>query len=117
MTEIYGDEGEELVALREEVERLNEELNQQIRWVKDLADDLIKSESEISRLKEKCDKQAMILRRLFPDKSPNTWFACGELGPKDQNGLPQKIEICPAYGVDWTVVYEKTDTIIGGMGS
>lgn len=101
----------------DEIERLNTELNEQIQWVKDLADELIKTEAEYERLEEKCDKQAMILRRLNPENFPDTLFISGILGEKDANGLPKYIEICPAYGVDWTVIYEKTDKIIGGMGS
>lgn len=41
--------------------------------------------------------------------SRDVYFICGELGEKDQNGLPENILICPAYGVDWFQVYKKTD--------
>lgn len=39
----------------------------------------------------------------------NIYFICGEGGVKDQNNLPERIYICPAYGVDWFQVYERTD--------
>lgn len=69
--------------------------------------------TEIERLKKKCDKQAMILRSLFPDKFPDSYFICGEAGEKDQNGLPAKIMVVPAYGVDWSMIYERTDKASG----
>lgn len=62
-------------------------------------------------------KQQTIIRRIYAEKLPDTWFVCGELGEKDQNNLPKYIEVCPAYGVDWSQLYERTDRTIGGMGS
>ena len=35
-----------------------------------MTDRIAELEAEIERLKSKCDKQAMILRRLAPDKYP-----------------------------------------------
>lgn len=71
---------------------------------------------EIERLREKCDKQAMILRRLFPEKYPDTLFISGVLGNKDQNNMPERLLVCPAFGVDFSYVYEYTGKTIGGMG-
>lgn len=82
-----------------------------------VSDLLLECRNELERLAEKCDKQAMVIRRIYVDQFPNTWFAWHGYGPRDQNGLPQYIEVVPAYGVDWTQVYEKTDRSIGGMGS
>jgi hypothetical protein len=80
--------------------------------------DLIREQkAEIERLREKCDKQAMVIRRIYAEQLPDTWFVCGEIGEKDRNGLPKYIEVCPAYGVDWSQLYERTDRTIGGMGS
>ena len=62
-------------------------------------------------------KQQVIIRRIYAEQLPDTWFVCGEHGEKDQNGLPKYIEVCPAYGVDWSQIYERTDRTIGGMGS
>ena len=47
------------------------------------------------------------------DKLGDIYFICGELGEKDSNGLPNKIMICPAYGVDWFQIYEKTNQTEG----
>jgi hypothetical protein len=68
---------------------------------------------EIVRLREKCDRQAMILRRLTPENFPNTYFICGEAGERDINGLPEKILVVPAYGVDWNMTYQRTDKVFG----
>ena len=61
---------------------------------------------EIERLRDKCDKQAMILRRLTPEKHPNTLFISGVLGKRDQNNMPEKLMVVPAYGVDFCYIYE-----------
>ena len=68
---------------------------------------------EIERLREKCDKQAMILRRLNPENFPDTYFICGEMGEKDQNGMPQKIMVAPAYGVDFAYEYVYNGRVTG----
>lgn len=64
---------------------------------------------EIDRLRTKCDKQAMMLRRLFPERHADTYFICGESGTKDSNGLPEGVLICPAYGCDFSIYYERTE--------
>lgn len=109
---------------QQEIARLNVGLNEQIQWVSDLADDLIQAEKkiadqqkEIDRLKEKCDNQAMVIRRSYPENFPDTWFVANGIGQKDANNLPQYIWVCPAFGVDWLQVYEKTERTVGGMGS
>lgn len=72
---------------------------------------------EIERLKNKCNQQAMIIRRMYVEQYPDTWFVHTARGEVDQNGLPQYIDVCPAYGCDWSQVYERTKRTIGGMGS
>ncbi len=47
------------------------------------------------------------------EKLGNIYFICGEGGEKDQNNLPKQIHVCPAYGVDWFQVYERTDKTHG----
>jgi hypothetical protein len=69
-------------------------------------------EKEVKRLTERCDKQAMILRRLTPENFPNTLFISGILGALDQNNMPKKICVVPAYGVDFSYVYEYNGTNI-----
>jgi hypothetical protein len=54
-----------------------------------------------------------IVRSTYPDKFPDNYFICGEIGCKDSNNLPDKLMICPAYGCDWFQIYQKTDATAG----
>lgn len=47
------------------------------------------------------------------EKLGNIYFICGELGEKDDNNMPKKIMVCPAYGVDFSYVYEYTGQTTG----
>jgi len=47
------------------------------------------------------------------EKLGDIYFICGEGGEKDKNGLPDRIYICPAYGVDWFQIYEKSQSAVG----
>ena len=71
------------------------------------------SNKEVVRLREKCNRQAEVLQKLSPDKFPGVYFICGEMGEKDQNGLPEKLMVVPTYGVDWFQIYERTERTIG----
>lgn len=72
-----------------------------------------KAADEIERLTKKCDMQAMILRRLTPENYPDTLFIHGTLGDKDHNNMPEKLQVVPAYGVDFSYIYERTGKITG----
>jgi len=45
------------------------------------------------------------------------YFLTGGHGEVDENLLPQYISICPAYGVGWDQVYERTKRTISYEGS
>jgi len=45
------------------------------------------------------------------------YFLSGGHGLKDDNQMPQFVEICPAYGCGWTMIYEDTGRIISYEGS
>lgn len=68
---------------------------------------------EVERLREKCNMQAMVLRHLTPEKYPDVLFIHALLGEKDQNGMPEKLLVVPAYGVDFSYVYERTNRTTG----
>ena len=68
---------------------------------------------EIKKLRKVRNDQAMILRRLTPDKFPDTYFIHSGLGEKDKNGMPEKLLVCPAYGVDFSYIYERTEKTTG----
>lgn len=78
---------------------------------------LLKCRDELAEYQKVSERLAVTVRRIYAEQLPDTWFVCGELGEKDQNNLPKYIEICPAYGVDWSQLYERTDRTIPGMGS
>jgi len=67
-----------------------------------------KAIDEIKKLRKVRNDQANILRRLTPDKFPDTYFVHSGLGEKDKNGMPEKLLVCPAYGVDFSYIYEYT---------
>ena len=68
---------------------------------------------EIRRLREKCDKQAEFLRRVDAERFPDTLFIHALVGERDANNMPQKLLVVPAYGVDFSYVYENTGKIVG----
>ena len=78
---------------------------------------LLEARNDLEKMLQDNQKLAKIVKRVYVDIFPDTYFISGEMGDKDQNGLPHRIEICPAYGVDWVQIYERTDYTIGGMGS
>jgi hypothetical protein len=54
-----------------------------------------------------------IIRSTYAEKFPDTYFISGELGQKDDNNMPEKILVCPAYGLDFSYVYVRTDKVSG----
>jgi len=90
-----------------------ERLQQRDGFIAKLDEQIIEKDAEIERLQKKCDTQAMILRRLSPDKFPDTYFIHSGMGEKDKNGMPERLLVCPAYGVDFSYVYEYTGMVSG----
>ena len=45
------------------------------------------------------------------------FFLSGSHGPRDDNHMPQFVEICPAYGCAWVMIYEDTGRTISYEGS
>ena len=45
------------------------------------------------------------------------YFLSGGHGLKDDNQMPQFVEICPAYGCGWVKIYEDTGRTISYEGS
>ena len=58
------------------------------------------------------EKVELYLKTMYPDKS-GSYFICGEGGVKDDNGLPERLHVCPAYGADWMMLYTRTDKTTG----
>lgn len=59
--------------------------------------------------KEALEAAIKILGHVFPENS-GRYFICGEGGQKDEMGLPDRIHICPEYGSEIVVIYEKRET-------
>ena len=68
---------------------------------------------EIERLRKKCDLQTMMLRRLDAEKFPGTYFIHSGLGETDANGMPERLMVVPAFGVDFSYIYQRTDKTAG----
>ena len=47
------------------------------------------------------------------EKMGGIYFICGEGGLKDVNGMPEKIMVCPSYGVDFFYEYQYTGNTHG----
>lgn len=69
--------------------------------------------TEIERLRKENELMANFLKRLTPEKYPDTLFISGISGTKDENNLPEYIHVVPAYGVDWHMMYQRTDKTWG----
>jgi len=70
-------------------------------------------ESYEGELRELRKIKSLIKHELFAEKMGDIYFICGEGGEKDKNGLPDRIHVCPAYGLDWFQIYERTDKTHG----
>lgn len=53
------------------------------------------------------EKQRNILTHLFPEES-DAYFICGESKNKGSMDLPEKIFVCPSYGLEGMAVYTLT---------
>lgn len=63
-----------------------------------------RTEADIIEAARRMEMMNKFLRHnAFATKQFGVYFICGEAGEKDQNGIPEHIHICPAYGSD--VVY------------
>lgn len=67
-------------------------------------------EGELAMLR-KC--YSLVKHTSLAEKLGDIYFICGEGGQKDNNNLPDRIHICPAYGVDWFQIYERTNKTVG----
>jgi hypothetical protein len=54
------------------------------------------------------EKLKTIFKHAQAEKFEGVYFICGEAGVKDSMGLPERILVCPAYGLDGFAIYTKT---------
>jgi hypothetical protein len=69
--------------------------------------------AEVERLTRKTDLQADMLRIQDPERFPGTYFIHSGVGNTDHNGMPEKLLVVPAYGVDFSYVYQYTGKTTG----
>ena len=62
--------------------------------------------SEIERLQAENEKLKTMIRHAVADRT-GVYFICGEGGSKDEQGLPEIILVCPAFGADGFAIYKK----------
>lgn len=65
-------------------------------------------EGELRKLREENAKFKKIFTHANAEKLEGVYFICGEGGDKDSMGLPEKIYVCPAFGLDGMAAYTKT---------
>ena len=83
--------------------------------VKEIAD----LEAEIKKLRkglEIYERERNRFKHAKPEMT-GAYFLSGGHGPKDDNMMPQFVEIVPAYGCGWSMVYEDTGRTISYEGS
>ena len=61
---------------------------------------------EVLLLRKKVEKYENILKHAMSERT-GVFFICGETGEKDSMGLPEKILVCPTYGLDGFATYVK----------
>ena len=76
-------------------------------------------EAENAKLRKALEIYARERARFLHAKPEITgeYFLAGGYGDKDDNYLPQFVEIVPAYGCGWSQIYEKTGRTISYEGS
>ena len=65
-------------------------------------------EAEVEKYKDGYEAAMRIVRSAIPEKFPGNYFISGEVGAKDNCGMPDKILVCPAIGLDFSYIYEYT---------
>ena len=69
--------------------------------------------AEVTKLQEVVTKMSRIYKHLNPEQHPGVYFIHGSLGSYDNNGMPEKLMVVPAYGVDFSYIYERTEKTTG----
>ena len=62
------------------------------------------------------ERERARFRHSHPEMT-GAYFLAGGHGLKDDNQMPQFVEICPAYGAGWVMIYEDTGQTISYEGS
>lgn len=71
---------------------------------------------KLTRAFELYEKERARYRHAKPEMT-GAYFLAGGYGPKDENQVPQFVEIVPAYGCGWSMIFENTGRTINYEGS
>lgn len=69
--------------------------------------------AEVERLQDIVTRMGRIYKHLNPENHPGVYFIHGSIGSYDSNGMPEKLLVVPAYGVDFSYIYERTEKTTG----
>jgi len=94
---------------REMIERLTSGPGGIMEMKQTIAD----KEAEIERLQDIVTRMARIYKHLNPENHPGVYFIHGSIGSYDDNGMPEKLMVVPAYGCDFSYIYERTEKTTG----
>jgi hypothetical protein len=76
-------------------------------------DEIERLTAEVERLQDIVTRMSRIYKHLNAENHPGLYFIHGSLGSYDSNGMPEKLMVVPAYGVDFSYIYERTEKTIG----
>lgn len=81
-----------------------------------LIEELEEENAKLRKALEIYERERARFRHAKPEMT-GAYFLASGYGDKDDNYLPQFVEIVPAYGCGWSQIYEKTDKTISYEGS
>ena len=87
--------------------------------IKEIVEYVERLEAENEKLRKGFDiyqRERDRYKHATPEMS-GAYFLAGGHGPKDDNQMPQFVEIVPAYGCGWSMIYEDTGRTISYEGS
>jgi hypothetical protein len=83
-----------------------DELKEKLNDGSELHNDCLQYIDYLEKKLKLLEKIDMLMKTSYPEKTGH-YFISGELGQKDDNGLPEYIQVVPAYGVDWHMLYKR----------
>ena len=94
---------------REVIERLTSGPGGIMEMKQTIAD----KEAEIERLQDIVTRMGRIYKHLNAENHPGVYFIHGSLGSYDDNDMPEKLMVVPAYGCDFSYIYQRTEKTTG----
>jgi hypothetical protein len=70
--------------------------------------ELLERIDKLERALSLYEAERIRFRHAHPEYT-GAFFISGAHGVRDGNCLPEYVSICPAYGADWSQIYQRTD--------